>query len=113
MSVFRKVARVRDARRRMQAARLAVQPPAAALLVRAHRHPLTTVGTAAGAGLVLGSLDRHPLRLPGLSSWFGGGLADALAWGIRLLAESGLTAAAGGEPDAAAAAAERGRGEPA
>jgi hypothetical protein len=59
------------------------------LLARGHAHPLTTVGGAAGAGFVLGRLNVHPLRIPGLGSLLGGGLAEAVAYGTRLVAELG------------------------
>jgi len=103
MKVFDRVAKVRAARLRMRAARHALTTPAAALLVRGRRHPLATVGTAAGAGFVLGSLDVHPLRVPGLGSLLGGGLAEAVAYGARLMVE--LVALA---PSPAAAAAADG-----
>ncbi|OOG62428.1 hypothetical protein B0E46_12310 [Rhodanobacter sp. B04] len=89
MSVFDQVARVREAQLRMGAARQDLSTPAAALLMRGHRHPLTTVGVAAAAGFALGSLDVHPLRVPGLGSLLGGGLAEAVAYGTRLIAELG------------------------
>ena len=62
---------------------------------------MATVGTAAGAGFVLGSLDVHPLRVPGLGPLLGGGLAEAVAYGTRLVAELGALA-----PDPAAADAD-------
>ena len=101
MNVFDHVAKVQAARLRMRAARHALTTPAAALLVRGRRHPLATVGTAAGAGFVLGSLDVHPLRVPGLGSLLGGGLAEAVAYGMRLMAGLGALAP---HPAAAAAA---------
>jgi hypothetical protein len=72
---------------RMSAARQELSTPAAALLARGLHHPLTTVGAAAGAGFVLGSLNVHPLRVPGLGPLLGGGLAEAVAFGTRLIAE--------------------------
>lgn len=113
MSVFKQVANVREARLRMSAARRAVQSPAAALLVRGHRYPLTTVGAAAGAGFVLGTLDVHPLRVPGVSSLLGGGLADAVSYGTRLIAELGLMGMVDAEPEAADEPAAAAAGEPA
>lgn len=92
MSIFQRVARVRAAHLRMRAARLAVSPPAAALLARGKRHPLGTVGAAAGAGFVLGRLNVHPLRIPGFGALLGGGLAEAVAYGTRLIAELGPAA---------------------
>ncbi len=112
MNVFKKVANVREARLRMSVARQAVQQPAAALLVRGHRYPLATVGTAAGAGFVLGSLNVHPLRVPGVSSLLGGGLAEAAAYGMRLIAELGLTGMLSDEPEAGEEPAARARNEP-
>lgn len=90
MNVLDQLARVQMAQLRMSAARQDVSTPAAALLKRGHRHPLTTVGVAAGAGFVLGSLNVHPLRVPGLGSLVGGGLAEVVAHGTRLLAELGM-----------------------
>ncbi|OOG48699.1 DUF883 C-terminal domain-containing protein [Rhodanobacter sp. C01] len=90
MNVFDHLARVQMAQLRMSAARQDVSTPAAALLTRGHQHPLTTVGVAAGAGFVLGSLNVHPLRVPGLGPLVGGGLAEVVAHGTRLLAELGM-----------------------
>ena len=100
MSIFRQLARVRAAQVRMGAARRGLSTPAAALLARGHRHPLTTVGGAAGAGFVLGSLDVHPLRVPGLGPLLSGGLADAVAFSTRLVAELGATGRHAGKADA-------------
>ncbi len=90
MSVRKQVANVQEAQRRVRAVRRELSIPAAALLARGRDYPLTTVGTAAGAGFVLGSLNVHPLRVPGLGSLLGGGLAEAVAWGTRLVAELGV-----------------------
>ncbi|HEY1588866.1 MAG TPA: hypothetical protein VGG00_03950 [Rhodanobacter sp.] len=90
MNVFDQLARVQMAQMRMSAARQDVSTPAAALLTRSHQHPLTTVGMAAGTGFVLGSLNVHPLRVPGLGSLVGGGMAELVAHGTRLLAEVGM-----------------------
>lgn len=95
MSIFDRIAKVNAAQARMSAARLQVSTPAAALLARSHRYPLTTVGTAAGAGFVLGTLNVHPLRVPGLGPLLGGGLAEAVAFGTRLIAELGTTGLGG------------------
>jgi hypothetical protein len=95
MKIFDRIAKVNIAQARMSAARLEVSTPAAALLARSHRYPLTTVGMAAGAGFVLGTLNVHPLRVPGLGPLLGGGLAEAVAFGTRLIAELG-TAGLGG-----------------
>ncbi len=95
MNIFDHVAKVNAAQARMGAARRELSTPAAALLVRSHRHPLTTVGAAAGAGFVLGSFNVHPLRVPGLGPLLSGGLAEAVAFGTRLITELG-TAGLGG-----------------
>jgi hypothetical protein len=98
MNVFDQLARVRVAQLRMSAARQDLSTPAAALLTRGHRYPLTTVGVAAGAGFALGSLDVHPLRVPGLGALLDGGLAEVVTHGARLLAELGMGHfAAGGD----------------
>ena len=99
MSVFDQFAEVRAAQLRMSAARQALSPPAAALLARGHAYPLTTVGAAAGAGFVLGSLNVHPLRVPGMGPLLSGGLADAVAFGTRLIAELGAAGLAGAGRD--------------
>lgn len=111
MSVMKQVAKVREAQLRMSAVRHELSTPAAALLVRGHEYPLTTVGVAAGAGFVLGSLNVHPMRVPGVGSLLGGGLAEAVAYGTRLVAELG---AGGFDRHASSAHAdERDDGEPA
>lgn len=89
MSLFKHVAKVRIAQQRMRLARHEVSTPAAALLARGKEYPLTTVGAAAGAGFVLGSLNVHPLRVPGMSTLLTGGVAEAVAYGTRLVAELG------------------------
>jgi hypothetical protein len=90
MSLFKQLERVRKARERVALHRTEMVVPAAALLERGHRHPLTTVGTAAGAGFVLGSLGVGALRVPGLASMLTGGLAQIVAQGTRLIAELGM-----------------------
>jgi hypothetical protein len=94
MSLFGQIGKVRAAQARVAAHRAELATPAAALLARGHRHPLVTVGAAAGAGFVLGRLNVHPLRVPGLGALLSGGLAEAVAHGTRLIAELG---AAGGD----------------
>jgi len=91
MSLFRQIGKVRAAQARVAAHRAELATPAAALLARGHRHALTTMGAAAGAGFVLGSLNVHPLRVPGLGALLSGGLAEAVAQGTRLIAELGAT----------------------
>ncbi|HTC28793.1 hypothetical protein [Dyella sp.] len=90
MGLFKQLKRVRKARDRVATHRNEVAIPAAALLERGYRHPLTTVGTAAGAGFVLGTLGVGPLRVPGMASMLSGGLAEAVAYGTRLIAELGM-----------------------
>jgi hypothetical protein len=108
VSVFDQFAKVQAAQLRMSAARHELSTPAAALLARGHAYPLTTVGAAAGAGFVLGSLNVHPLRVPGMGPLLSGGLADAVAFGTRLIAELGTAGLAGAGRDAHAADAEDG-----
>ena len=113
MKIVRQMARVRAAQERMTQARQEVGEPASALLARGREYPLTTVGLAAGAGFALGSFDVHPLRVPGLASLVGGGLAEVLAQGTHLLAgraAAGLAAHAADDAagDAATTAASDG-----
>lgn len=100
MSMFDRVAKVQAAQLRMRTARHALTTPAAALLVRGRAHPLTMVGSAAGAGFVLGSLGVHPLRVPGLGPLLGGGVAEVVAHGVRLIAELGALPRAAAAADA-------------
>ncbi|TAL89339.1 MAG: hypothetical protein EPN69_14485 [Rhodanobacter sp.] len=104
MRVFKQVARVRMARSRMAAARVQLSQPAGALLGRGREYPLTTVGLAAGTGFALGSLNVQPLRVPGMASLLGGGLAEAVTHGTRLLAELAALGAAAKATGADAAA---------
>lgn len=104
MSVFDRLARVKAAQLRLQLARHELASPASALLMRGRAHPLTVVGVAAGAGVALGTLNVHPLRVPGLGSLLGGGLAEVVAQGTRLMAEFAEThkeARAGNDADEA------------
>lgn len=116
MSLFKQLSRVRAAQMEMKLARGQLSPPAAALLARGQRYPLTTVGTAAGAGFVLGRLNVHPLRVPGLGSLLSGGLAETVAYGARLVSELGsfgLGGADSGKGDAGdAAASDTDSGQP-
>ncbi len=57
-----------------------------------------SVGAAAGAGFVLGSLGVGPLRVPGLITTLTAGVAEAVAYGTRLIAELGLMEDGGGDP---------------
>lgn len=104
MTIFGLLDRVRVADARMNLARHDVGEPAVALLARVREYPLSTVGLASGTGFALGSLDVHPLRVPGLTSLIGGGVAEVLAQGSHLLAEM---AAVGVAAHAHAAAATR------
>lgn len=103
MNIFRQRARVREAQARMGKVRRELTTPAASLLARGHAYPLTTVGVAAGAGFVLGNLNVHPLRVPGLGALLGGGMAEAVAQATRLIAEFGV-----GDGQAAGAPADGG-----
>lgn len=89
MSLFKKVAEANAARAEMTLARLEVAVPARALLARGQRYPLTSVGAAAGAGFLLGTFNIHPLRVPGVSSLVGGGLAEIVLQGSQLISELG------------------------
>jgi hypothetical protein len=96
MGIFKQLAEVRAARTAMTLAREQAAIPAAALLARAQAHPLTSVGIAAGAGVAMGSLDVHPLRIPGLGTLISGGLTDVL------MQVTGLAAGLGAERSDAA-----------
>jgi hypothetical protein len=87
MNIFKRRIGVQQAQARVHAARNELGVPVSALLSRGRDHPLTTVGTASVAGFVLGRLNVHPLRIPGLRALLGGGLAEAVAYGARLVAE--------------------------
>lgn len=87
MSLFKQLQVVRSAQARSQEARHELAVPANALLSRGVRYPLTTVGAAAGAGFVLGQLNVHPLRVPGLGALLSGTAAELVGQGARLLAE--------------------------
>ncbi|MFC5742188.1 hypothetical protein [Dyella tabacisoli] len=91
----RQIHAVRAAHKNATQARGALVEPAAALLARGKRHPLSTVGVAAGAGFVLGQLNMHPLRVPGLGALLSGTAAEVVAQATRLIAEF----AAGGTDD--------------
>ncbi|MBD8874600.1 hypothetical protein [Rhodanobacter sp. DHB23] len=93
MSLFRQLDKVRAAQARVAAHRAELATPAAALLARGQRHPALMLGAAGGAGFLLGSLDASPLRVPGLESLLRGGLAEAVAQGVRLFATLGADAA--------------------
>lgn len=87
MSLLKRLQAVRAAQERVQHARQAVAEPAQSLLARGQQHPLTTVGIAAGAGFVLGQLNVHPLRVPGLGALLSGTAAELVGQATRLVAE--------------------------
>jgi hypothetical protein len=97
MSLFKQLAKVRSAQLEMQLARGEFHVPATALMARGQRNPLTTVGIAAGVGLLLGRLNIHPLRVPGLGSLLGGGLAEVVSHGARLFSALGSFDLGGGD----------------
>jgi hypothetical protein len=87
MSLIQQLHAVRDAQARVQAARDELAAPAQSLLARGQSHPLATVGVAAGAGFVLGQLNVHPLRVPGLGALLSGTAAEVVGQAMRLVAE--------------------------
>ena len=87
MSLIKQLHAVREAQARAQDARKELAVPAHALLARGQRYPLTTVGLATGAGFVLGTLNVHPLRVPGLGPLLSGTVAEIVGQGVRLAAE--------------------------
>ncbi|RDS81439.1 hypothetical protein [Dyella psychrodurans] len=90
MSLSKQIEKVNKARQRVAMHRDELAVPAASLLLRGYRHPLTTMGAAAGAGFVLGSLGVGAMRVPGLSSLLSGGIAEIVAQGTRLITELGM-----------------------
>jgi len=87
MSLIKQLHAVREAQGRAQDAREQLAVPAQSLLARGQRNPLTTVGVAAGAGFVLGTLNVHPLRVPGLGTLLSGTAAEMVGQAMRLVAE--------------------------
>lgn len=87
MSLIKQLHAVREAKARAQDARGELAVPAQALLSRGQRYPLTTVGVAAGAGFVLGRLNVHPLRVPGLGALLSGTAAEIVGQAVRMVAE--------------------------
>ena len=87
MSIFKQLHAVRVAQASSREARHELAVPAQALLSRGQHYPLTTVGVAAGAGFVLGQLNVHPLRVPGLGALLSGTVAEVVAQAARLIAE--------------------------
>ncbi|OZB59928.1 MAG: hypothetical protein B7X33_05905 [Lysobacterales bacterium 13-68-4] len=102
MSVTRRLAQVRLAQAEVRAARAELGEPAQALLQRVRDYPIASVSVAAGAGVALGHLDVHPLRVPGVAPLLGSGLLPLVTQGVRLLVENGLDGLAdldGGDPE--------------
>ena len=92
MKLFRQVRAVHEAQAKAAAHRAELAEPAARLLARGERHPLTVLAISGGVGFVLGSLDVHPLRVPGVGPLLRGGLIEAMAQGTRVLTELGIGA---------------------
>ena len=90
MKVARQLAKVRLAQAEVRAARTELGEPARALVERVREYPLTSVGAAAGTGVVLAQLDVHPLRVPGVGRLLSSGLLPLVLEGVHLLAEKGL-----------------------
>jgi hypothetical protein len=89
MDLFASLGNVREAKARMVLARHELRSPSTALLERGRRYPLMALGSVAGAGFVMGQLNVHPLRLPGLGALISGGMSEAIAMGTHLIAELG------------------------
>ncbi len=101
MKVFKQWARVRKAQSRMATVRRQVSEPAGALLARARGYPLAALGIAAGSGFALGSLNVHPLRVPGMTSLLSGGLGAAVSHGSQWLSELAALGLVAGHTSAA------------
>lgn len=87
MSMFKHLHAVRAARADVVDARQRLAEPAGALLDRGRRYPLSTVSVAAGLGFVLGQLNVHPLRVPGLGALLSGSAAELVMQAARLVRE--------------------------
>lgn len=98
MSVFKNIAAVRRARAEVRASREAVAAPAAALYAKGYEHPLTVVSAATGVGVVLGMLNVHPLRVPGLVSILSGGATELASRAVMLAAGNFMGSGGGGDP---------------
>ena len=94
MNVFKNIAAVRLAQAEVRASREAVAAPAAALYAKGYEHPLTIVSAATGVGVVLGMLDIHPLRVPGLVSVLSGGATELASRAVMLAAGSFMSGGA-------------------
>ncbi len=90
MSIVGKLSVVRKAQLRADAARNEWNGATTALLARSVSHPLTTVGIAAGTGVVLGGLNVRPWRVPGIGMLLSGGLGDLTAIAMRLFTDFGI-----------------------
>ena len=90
MSIVGKLSVVRQAQLRADAARNEWNGATGALLARGVAHPLTSVGIAAGTGVVLGGLNVRPWRVPGLGMLLSGGLGDLTAIAMRLFDDFGI-----------------------
>lgn len=84
MRLWQQLAMVRAAQAQAMADRTELAAAATALVARGRRYPLTVLGIVGGAGVLLGGLNLRLPRLAGWSAWLNGGLAEALAQGIRL-----------------------------
>lgn len=98
MGVFKQLARVRLAEQQWIQARQQVVPPAADLLARGYRHPLSAMGAVAGIGVLLGRLGLPPLRVPALGGLLSGGLAELLGEAVHLLMAAAEPPAPPAEP---------------
>lgn len=87
MSIFRHLREVEAARIDVVLARQAAAEPGEALLARGRQRPLTTMGVAAGMGFVLGQLNVHPLRVPGLGALLSGSAAELVSQAVQLVSE--------------------------
>ena len=89
MNVFHRMAAVRRARARAELARAQWHTATNGLLLRGREHPVAMLGTAAGVGLLMGRCNVRPWRVPGLGALLGGGLAEGVAFAMRLIGEFG------------------------
>ena len=102
MNVFHRMAAVRKAHARAESARLQWHTATNGLLSRGRARPLTVLGVAAGAGLLMGRCNVRLWRIPGLGALLGGGLAEGVTLVTRVISEFGLagfTGAGGASED--------------
>lgn len=90
MTLLSKKAQVAAAHARVRLARAEVGASTDTLLGRVQTYPLTSVGIAAGAGVLLAQMNFHPLRVPGVSGLLSGGMLELVTQGIRLFADAGF-----------------------